>query len=324
MQWYVGLLDRADRILDPQVFDGRECVGFEVSSATYGDNPEGRFDRIWFDVETRLPARIERHGISLDFDAGRTLVLIHDQFEYYAQVPADLFVPTIPDGFINAHPDEVRAQRDAAVKGEMIFAEVPEGLKEIVISALKAVESGSYREGTERVWFSKDAWRRDCYSDGGLVESHWYVPSGQLPEGPFEPQGGATVTETIVNFEKGTFQAGKHRGSWTPSHPMRRIIFVAGLIDRADHFYEDAEIDGVSCFGFDVSAKKYGDNPDGMVHSVWLDAATSLPVRMEFAWPARDGAEARVDVKDQFEWNPELPDDLFTPQIPPDFTPAGG
>lgn len=84
----------------------------------------------------KLPARIERHGISLDFDPGRTLVIIHDQFQYYADVPAHLF----------------------------------------------------------------------------------------------EPQASRAVTETIVDFDNRTVTVQEHTGSSQPCHPMRNIVFVAGLI----------------------------------------------------------------------------------------------
>jgi len=62
---YVQELDRADRILETEVFEGRECVGFEIDRSYYGDGFERRVDRIWFDVETKLPVRIERHGVTV-------------------------------------------------------------------------------------------------------------------------------------------------------------------------------------------------------------------------------------------------------------------
>ena len=101
---------------------------------------------------------------------------------------------------------------------------------------------------------------------------------------------------------------------------MAGILFIVGLIDRADKFYESSQIDGVECFGFEVSAKKYGDNPEGVIHRVWFDAATKLPVRIEMQWPNADGSGVNTTIRDQFEWNPALPEDYFIPQVPTGFT----
>jgi len=328
MRSYVQLLDKADRILDTVVFDGRECVGFEISTARYGNDPQGPVDRIWFDVQTRLPARIERHRPDSGFDAyvdsgfspTETMIIIHDQFQYLAKVPMDLFVPAIPAGYVNAYPDDIRAARDREKKGDMIFAQVPEGLKERIVAALKTVDTGAYTEGSARICFTKNAWRNDRPYGGETRYILWYVLKGALPEGPFELTGGLGVTETLVDFADKTYRITDHAGRWPPRHPMTRILFLAGLIDRADRFYESVEIDGAKCFGFEVSAKKYGDNPDGAIHRVWFDVATSLPVRMESHWPNGDRTGASTIVQERFDWNPELPEGFFTPQVPPGFT----
>jgi outer membrane lipoprotein-sorting protein len=323
MQSYVRLLDKADRILKTQVFDGRECVGFEISAARYGSNPPGPFTRIWFDVQTRLPARIECHYENFASGAGQTDIIIHDQFQYYAKVPVDLFTPQVPAGYVKAHPDDIRLARDRQVKGEMVDAEVPKGLKEKVITALTRVHRGSYRKNGTRVSFSRNAWRED-QGDNPVRQTVWCVRRGTLPEGPFEPNDNFALTETLVNYEQRTFRIRDHLGGSQPRHPMLDILRVADRIERADRFYESAEKDGVKCFGFDVSAKKYGDNPDGMVDRMWIDAATNLPVRIEFEWPRGDRSGTFKETKDQFQWDLPFPDDYFVPKIPAGFTPAEG
>jgi len=100
---------------------------------------------------------------------------------------------------------------------------------------------------------------------------------------------------------------------------MDQIFFLAGYINRADRFFESQQIEGIECFGFELSAKKYGSNPDTHIHTLWFDAVTKLPVKMEFAWLQDDGP--RKMVKDQFEWNADLPVETFIPEIPADFTP---
>ena len=177
LRFYVNLMDKADRILDTATFEGRECVGFEIDTSKYGDNPAGRIDRIWFDVETKLPVRIERHGRPITGSPGQTFTHIQDQIEYYAQVPAEMFEPEIPDGFINAEPDEVRAEKDRQKKGQMLYADVPAGLKDEIAAALKGVKTAVYQErfgfvrdgnwllnDGDRIYISEYDWRKESYS----------------------------------------------------------------------------------------------------------------------------------------------------------------
>jgi outer membrane lipoprotein-sorting protein len=319
---YVRRLDKADRILKTQVFEGRECVGFE-DRAGRGNNPPERLDRIWFDVETRLPARIERHYVNPSWDAGQTHIVIHDQFQYYAKVPVDLFTPQIPQGYVNAHPDDIRAARDRQVKGPMVYAEVPQGLKEKAVAALQAAGCGSYRQGGTTISFSENTWREDAGPESGGT-TKWYIPRGSLPEGPFEADGRFVVTETMVDTANRTFRFRDFTAPPLPAHPMRYLLFLVRMTDRADRYEESVEKDGVQCYLFEISAKKYGDNPDGAIHRIWLDTRTSLPVRSESQWPRGDGSGTTRLVMDQFQWDPPLPDDHFVPEIPAGYTPADG
>ena len=112
LRFYVGLLDEADRQLGIEVFDGCECVGFEISASKYGDNPQEWLDRIWFDIDTKLPVLIEkergcpRDKTKTDFHPS---IRVQDQFDYNPELPADTFIPKTPEGFIYGHPDEIRA-----------------------------------------------------------------------------------------------------------------------------------------------------------------------------------------------------------------------
>jgi hypothetical protein len=111
MRFYIGLLDRADRLLGEQVIDGHNCVGFEIRASKYGDNPETWVDHIWFDVQTRLPVRMEKSGRPVTGDPTSTFTTVQDQFDFASQFPADTFIPQVPPaGFVNAHPDELQRQ----------------------------------------------------------------------------------------------------------------------------------------------------------------------------------------------------------------------
>lgn len=109
MRSHVRHEDRADRFLGQEVIEGRECVGFDISAAKYGDNPETWVDRIWLDIETRLPVRMERSGRPVTGRTDETFTTVLDQFIYNEQLPADTFIPAEPPaGFVNAHPDDLR------------------------------------------------------------------------------------------------------------------------------------------------------------------------------------------------------------------------
>jgi len=115
IRFYVGFLDDADELLGEKIIEGVECVGFEISASKYGDNPKEWLDRIWFDIDTRLPVLME-HEMTCPRDKTQTDFHLHitvqDQFDYNPELPADTFIPQeVPKGFINAHPDEIRATK---------------------------------------------------------------------------------------------------------------------------------------------------------------------------------------------------------------------
>ncbi len=320
----VGLLDKADRLLGEQVLDGRVCVGFEIRGGQYAGAPETWVGRIWFDTRTKLPVRIEQTDRPSTGETTATATEVMDQFNFDIQLPADAFIPAAPpQGFVNAHPDDLRRARDQQVKGEMVYAEVPQGLKEKTVAALKKAMCGSYRYDDVTVSFTKDAWREDRGPDGART-TKWYIRRGVLPAGPFDPNDRSVVTETMVDEANRTFRFRDYAGPSQPRHPMLDILYLARMIDRADRFEAAVEKDGVPCYVLAISAKKYGDNPDGMIHRIWLDAAGSLPVRIEFERPGRDGPGIDRTTKDHFQWDLQLPGDYFVPKIPAGFTPTDG
>ena len=332
LRFYIDQLDRADRIFDTATFDGRECVGFEISADKYGQNPKDWINRIWFDVQTKLPVRIEMHGLPLTGWSGKTITIIQDQFEYYAQVPAEMFEPDIPDGFINAEPDEIRAAKTAQKKGPMLYADVPEGLREKIATALMGVKTAVYRERFgfvkdgnwrfnqgETVYISEYDWRIDAHSGEQVQKTKWYVTDkDDWGKTSFDfNDRNFRLTKTTVHFSDRSYSEQTYGNTSHPDNPMDRIIFLAVHIDEADRFFESRQIEGIECFGFELSAKKYGNNPDTTIHTLWFDSETMLPVMIEDEWLQDDGP--RKTVLDQFEWNPKLPADTFMPKIPEGF-----
>jgi len=114
LRMYVGLLDEADGQLGTEIIDGCECVGFEISASKYGSNPDEWMDRIWFDVETKLPVRIEKLARPITGRADMTRTTIQDQFDYDPGLTEDTFIPYTPEGFVFGHPDDIEAARKAS------------------------------------------------------------------------------------------------------------------------------------------------------------------------------------------------------------------
>ena len=127
-----------------------------------------------------------------------------------------------------------------------------------------------------------------------------------------------SLVQIILNYREHTYKTNTYNSSSHPDNPLDRIIFLTVWFSKADKFFENKEIDGKQCYGFELSAKKYGTNPDTTKHRLWFDKETNLPVKIEDEWLQDDGPG--IMVKDQFEWNVELPQEIFTPDIPKDYT----
>lgn len=111
MRFAIGLLDKADTVLDQAILDGRNCIGFEIRGDGLGNHPDLQVLRVWYDVRTRLPVRMERVGRPAGGHTVGTPTTVLDHFTYDSQLPADTFLPQAPpQGFINAHPDDLPRQ----------------------------------------------------------------------------------------------------------------------------------------------------------------------------------------------------------------------
>jgi hypothetical protein len=156
-----------------------------------------------------------------------------------------------------------------------------------------------------KFYVSKDSYRRDIYDGDVLREFQWYVPDAD-----------GLTTFTSVRFDTRTYYtAAPGTGSFGQTDPIERMRFYVNLVDKADRILSTQSIDGRQCVGFEIRASKYGDNPDTWIDRIWFDVQTRLPVRIEEC-----GRTVMTWVQEQFDYNPDLPADTFTPQIPEGFT----
>ena len=91
-----------------------DATEIDSNRTNYKENKD--IDCIWFDTQTKLPVRIEERGWSFTNEPNKTLTIIQDQFDYNPGLSADTFIPETPEGFIHAHPDEIRADRERQQK----------------------------------------------------------------------------------------------------------------------------------------------------------------------------------------------------------------
>ncbi|MHC4096217.1 MAG: hypothetical protein ACYSU3_09180, partial [Planctomycetota bacterium] len=108
------------------------------------------------------------------------------------------------------------------------------------------------------------------------------------------------LIQTIVHYTHKTFQVITHGHKSHPENPLDRIVFLVGMLHKADRILENEIIEGIT-----------------HIHTLWFDAKNKLPVKMVFEWLQDDGP--RMMVTDQFQWSPDLPEDTFVPEIPEDF-----
>jgi hypothetical protein len=161
-------------------------------------------------------------------------------------------------------------------------------------------------------YVSHDSYRRDIYDGDRLREIQWYVPDGD-----------GTLQHSI-RYDLKSYFAHSGEGSFGNYDPVERIRFNVSLLDEADKLLGQKVIEGLNCVGFEISADKYGDNPQEWLDRIWFDIDTKLPVLIEQETPCpRDKTQTDfhpyIDVQDQFDYNPELPADTFVPRIPEGF-----
>ena len=112
MKFMVGLMDKADRKLGEQAIEGRKCIGFEINASKYGDNPKTWLTRVWFDQRSKLPVRIEDIRPSSEKGLIET-ISVEDQFNYRPQLSEDVFLPRVPAGYVELHPDQLKRPEGA-------------------------------------------------------------------------------------------------------------------------------------------------------------------------------------------------------------------
>lgn len=84
---------------------------------------------------------------------------------------------------------------------------------------------------------------------------------------------------------------------------------------------EPKTVEGVLCEGIETTDPAFDeyDYTDSVMARVWVSVETGYPVRLEVEL-VRNNGEIRIGgVSDQFQWDVELDESIFEPNIPPDY-----
>jgi outer membrane lipoprotein-sorting protein len=138
--------------LGRDIIDGIEVEGIETTDPmVWGGMVEKAVGRLWVDVETNLPVRIEMEMAMEDMETK----LVMEQFEWGIELDTSLFEPVIPADYeLMAEVELPDAGGEKAVQGLRLFAELTGGQYPSdmgMMTAMKEIISEAMREelGTE-------------------------------------------------------------------------------------------------------------------------------------------------------------------------------
>ncbi len=149
-----------------------------------------------------------------------------------------------------------------------------------------------------------DRYRLDIFDNGELREIQWYVPQG------------AELVQTSLLVGDGSTKVDRHANRRSDSDPISQFLEVAKRFDQAQRKFGPEVFEGKRCIGFEIDAKPLDADNDAAVYRIWVDVDSKRPVRLEIELPASTPQILTMTlIFDQFEWNPRLPADTFTPHL---------
>jgi len=126
--------------LGSKTIDGVEVEGIEFSDLLLivGIGYPFKFDnvvmRLWVDVETSLPVRVDVEAVTSDkyvtvWTGGRPVEIeaIADGYQYYADIDRSVFEPNIPDDYTLVSEEVDSYDEEKAINGLLTFAQLTDG-----------------------------------------------------------------------------------------------------------------------------------------------------------------------------------------------------
>ncbi len=298
--WAASLLNLGEadnaRTLDPEVLDGRETAVFESGRLT-----------IWVDVVSRLPVRLESRGAYLE---------IYDDFRWDEPLPARLFEPEIPEGYVDkSPPDPVTSPQSWLARavdelGSVYAIEYDTRTTRRMPGVAQPVMSL-----TGKRYFAEGLGvRTETYQNGVLIALEIY----NRKENTWLWISYPTRKYNLVNFEEGE----ERQGGWhlTPEHWIEGFA----VLPQSEHVEQlDVKvIGGRRVRGFETRAalpETFGDVE--RTDRYWIDDQALTPARCEHIVPMPNGMGEMELVEENFRYNPRLDAELFAIEVPEGYQP---
>jgi hypothetical protein len=125
------------------------------------------------------------------------------------------------------------------------------------------------------------------------------------------------IAHSRKSYIKRTFENMEQNDLWTNPKSMVQMFL--------SHEHEELgqkTIDGALCEGFETKDPAFGGSEypnDSCLARIWISVETGYPVQFEIDI-VRNGGEIRIGgVADQFQWDIELDESIFKPNIPSDY-----
>jgi len=119
------------------------------------------------------------------------------------------------------------------------------------------------------------------------------------------------------SYCKMTFEKMGHSDFWTNPKSM-----VQRFLSHEHRELTQKTVEGVLCEGVEITDPAFFESnvpTDSLMAKIWVNVETGYPVRFEFEIVRNNGEIQIRAVMDQYQWDVELDESMFEPNIPPDY-----
>jgi len=197
------------------------------------------------------------------------------------------------------------------------WAKVLEKTEQIPMVVFDMTVEIAYPEGKKLTLPSKNyvagdyGTRSDIFVDGKLLALKYRLPNKKVAYQVRPDQ------KKYWRFDLSDEEASRGRDTDDP-RTWLKMILSGDYRETGRTSINGIEVEGIECNNAGVT----GD--ENTVMRLWVDVETTLPIRIEVEGEKMEAGEMRPHkfVMENFQWNVELDESIFEPNIPEDYTPG--